>query len=133
MKIFPENILRLMSEKDRKALGPGGRTASECRDRFQRGEEKKLQKVVADFLNLKEIYFEVDRMDKRTSGKPGRPDFRICYRGRWLAVECKAEGGVLSPEQRDTLEKVRKSGGVAIVAFGLDDVRTALRDMEGKA
>ena len=121
---------QMMSPADRRALGKLGMTAEEARERWAAGEEKKLQSLIANFLNLKEIYFETDRMDRKTSGKVGRPDFRICYRGRWIGVECKAEGGTLSPEQKATLEKIRKNGGVAIVAFGLPAVQEALRAID---
>lgn len=114
----------------------GVKTAEETREMWARGEEKKLQSLIANFLNMRDIYFEIDRMDRKTSGKVGRPDFRICYRGCWLAIECKAEGGKLSKEQAATLEKIRKNGGVAIVAFGLPAVQEALRNIdqtEGRA
>ena len=130
MNALPENILKLMDPKDRAFLGKGGRTAAEAQQTFQSGEEKKLQSLIANFLNLREIYFETDRMDRRTSGAKGRPDFRICYRGLWLAVECKAQGCKLRPEQATTLERIRKAGGVTIVAFGLQAVQDALREID---
>jgi hypothetical protein len=132
MQILPENILKLMDPKDRAFLGKGGRTAAEAQQTFQSGEEKKLQSLIANYLNLQEIYFETDRMDRKTSGAKGRPDFRICYRGRWIAVECKAQGGQLSKEQASTLDRIRQCGGVAIVAFGLDAVQQALRSIDSE-
>lgn len=131
-EVIPNHVLERMSATDRRKFGKAGMTAAECREKFQRGEENKLQSLVANFLNLRGIYFETDRMDRRTSGKKGRPDFRICYRGRWIAVECKADGGVLSPEQVTTLAAIRKSGGVAIVAFGLPAVQAALRELDAE-
>jgi hypothetical protein len=47
--------------------------------------------------------------------------------GRFLAVECKAEHGRLSPEQRDFLKDVKRLGGLAIVARHWKDIDTALR------
>jgi hypothetical protein len=132
MQILPENILRRMDPKDRAKFGKGGITATEAQETFRRGEEKKLQSLIANYLNLQEIYFETDRMDRRTSGAKGRPDFRICYRGRWIAVECKAQGGHLSKEQASTLERIRQCGGIAIVAFGLDAVQQALRSIDSE-
>lgn len=135
MRPLPENILSKMSPKDRASLGPAGMTAEEAQKRFEAGQEKQLQNLITNYLNLHQIYFESDRMDRKTSGKVGRPDFRICYRGRWLAVECKAQGGKLTAAQADTLMTVRKAGGVAITAFSLTDLQTALRgiDQEFKA
>lgn len=129
--VIPAHVLSKMDKRDR-PLGIAGMTPDECRQKWERGEEAKLQGLVANFLNLRGIYFETDRMDRKTSGKRGRPDFRICYRGRWVAVECKAEGGKLSHEQTQTLAAIRKSGGVAIVAFGLPAVQEALRELDEK-
>lgn len=122
----------LMSAKQRGALRMAAMTADEAQERFQAGQEKELQKLISNFLNLNEIYFETDRMDRKTSGAKGRPDFRICYRGRWLSVECKADKGRLSKEQTATLERIRKSGGIVIVAFGLEAVRRALREIDAQ-
>jgi hypothetical protein len=42
--------------------------------------------------------------------------------GRLLAVECKAKGGRLRPEQKDFLSLVRRFGGVAFMARNANDV-----------
>ena len=125
--ILPANILTKMSAEDRRKLGKAGMTPGECKEFWESGQEKALQKVIADWLNLNSIYFETDQFGKRTRGNPGRPDFRICYRGKWIGIECKAEKGKLSPEQEKTIAKIRKSGGVVIVAFGLPTVIEELR------
>lgn len=43
--------------------------------------------------------------------------------GKMVAIEVKKPGGVISAEQKSFLEAVHSSGGIALVAFGLDDVR----------
>lgn len=60
-------------------------------------------------------------------GFKGQPDV-IGYltSGKFLAVECKALGGTLSPEQADFLMDAQKSGCVAFVARGVSDVLSAL-------
>lgn len=122
-----------MKPEDRRKLGRAGITADECREKYQRGEEKKLQGLIANYLGLRDdIYFETDRMDRKTSGAKGRPDFRICYRGKWIGIEAKVEGGKLSKEQSETLAKIRNAGGVAIVAFGLAAVQEALRAIDAE-
>lgn len=45
----------------------------------------------------------------------GTPDKLGCIRGRFVAIELKAEDGTLSPRQRSKLKKIAKIGGVAIV------------------
>lgn len=46
--------------------------------------------------------------------------------GRFLAVEVKAKGNKATEEQAAFLAKVAKAGGVAILAYSIDDVQTAL-------
>jgi hypothetical protein len=80
------------------------------------------------WLNLHSIYYEWDRTDKRTSGKRGRADFRICVPGGfWLSAECKAAGESLSPEQATQATRLRNSGGQFVVVYSLGDLIEAIR------
>ena len=53
-------------------------------------------------------------------GARGTPDFLICHRGRFLAVETKAPGGKPTPHQTLALARCRQAGGVAMVVDGTD-------------
>ena len=48
--------------------------------------------------------------------------------GRLLAVECKTAKGVLSPEQAEFLMRVKRGGGIAIVARSVSDLEQVLPD-----
>jgi hypothetical protein len=48
--------------------------------------------------------------------------------GRFLAVECKAEHGRLSPEQREFLNDILTQGGLAFVAKSFRDIDRVLRE-----
>jgi hypothetical protein len=48
--------------------------------------------------------------------------------GRFLAIECKAKGGRLSPEQREFLSDIKALGGMAVVAKSWTDIDQALRE-----
>ncbi len=50
--------------------------------------------------------------------------------GRFLAVETKREGGILSLDQAAFLDRVRASGGLAMVVRSLDDLIRGL-ELEG--
>lgn len=56
----------------------------------------------------------------------GVPDILACLAGRAVYVEVKREGGDLSVLQRQHLERIRRAGGVAIVAHSVAEVRGAL-------
>lgn len=126
---FPDSFMSKMSLKDRPK---GWISGADAIATFTAGEERKLQKLIANYLSLHEIYFEQDRMDKRTRGKIGRPDFRICYRGRFLAIECKTENGKLSCEQAREMAKIRKNGGSAYLVLCLEDVQRILREIDAE-
>jgi hypothetical protein len=62
-------------------------------------------------------------------GKTGSSDILgVLPGGRFLAVECKAARGVLSPEQRDFLADIKALGGLAVVAKSWTDIDQALRE-----
>jgi len=66
-------------------------------------------------------------------GKAGCPDILICWRGIFIAIEVKAEGGEASPLQMMNLKMIQKAGGIAALLHGFDTNRlnsilvTALR------
>lgn len=60
-------------------------------------------------------------------GKVGSADILgVLPDGKFLAIEVKRPGGKTTPAQDDFLALVRKNGGVAIVAHGVEDVILAL-------
>jgi hypothetical protein len=57
------------------------------------------------------------------TGVIGTADILACAPdGRFWAIEVKRKGGRATPEQLAFLERVRKAGGVAILAHSIDDV-----------
>lgn len=48
-------------------------------------------------------------------GNSGVPDFLICYRGRFIAVEAKAGSNKPTALQEAHMARIRNNGGVALV------------------
>lgn len=48
-------------------------------------------------------------------GASGVPDILICYRGRFVAIECKAGKGRVTALQQSNLDAIVRAGGVALV------------------
>ena len=48
-------------------------------------------------------------------GNSGVPDFLVCYRGHFIGVEAKANGGKPTALQLKNLDKIIESGGYAFV------------------
>lgn len=117
----------LMSDADRKQFGKQGMTGAEGQARFANGEENKLHKVVKSYLDIYRIYYECEPFGRRTAVKAGRPDFRLCYKGRFIGIELKTIAGVVSREQVDTMDQIRAGGGIAAVCYSLQDVIDVLR------
>jgi hypothetical protein len=55
-------------------------------------------------------------------GLVGSADLIGCYRGRFLAIECKSARGVMSKEQKAFRAAVERIGGMYIVARSVEDV-----------
>ena len=71
-------------------------------------------------------------------GRAGVPDILACYRGRFLAVECKQPGNEagVTPLQEVEMKRIRRAGGLVTVASStepvealLDQVDTTFRQM----
>lgn len=56
-------------------------------------------------------------------GTAGIPDIIVCYRGRFIAFECKAGGNKATVLQEITIRKILKAGGYALVVRSVDEVR----------
>jgi Holliday junction resolvase len=48
-------------------------------------------------------------------GSSGIPDIVVCYRGRFIGIECKAGKGKTTALQERNLQQIRDSGGIALV------------------
>ena len=117
MTVLPDHVLRLMDPAERKALGKAGTTSAEAQAKHQRTAEKKIHETVARWLTLHKIPFIHSRMDKASTIRKGWPDFTILCGGRAFCLELKAQGGVLSPEQKQCLADIAATGTPCKVAY----------------
>ena len=62
----------------------------------------------------------------------GTPDRFLLYRAHCLFIEVKRFGEKPSDEQIKTHESIRASGGRVIVAYSIDCVATALREIDAE-
>ncbi|MDO4681110.1 MAG: VRR-NUC domain-containing protein [Aerococcus sp.] len=59
----------------------------------------------------------------------GTPDILACVDGRFVAIEVKRpKGGVVSPLQQHQMQKIKRAGGLAMVAHSVDQVKKELGD-----
>src|ERR1043165_8946289 len=103
--VLPNNYLKCLSAKDRKALGKAGLTAEEAIAAYEAKSERELQRQIVSLLRLKGIEPIVSRMDKRTSNNIGTPDILFAVIGSYRASdtacawEVKLPGRDLSEDQ----------------------------------
>lgn len=78
------------------------------------GEEKKFEEKVKALLKERGAWF------LKTWGggfqRSGIPDLLICYKGSFIAIELKAEKGVVSALQDRELRLIRDAGGMGFIA-----------------
>lgn len=55
-------------------------------------------------------------------GRSGVPDIVCCLRGRFIGIECKAEGGKVTDLQKVEAGRIKDAGGYCVVIFGVKDV-----------
>lgn len=59
--------------------------------------------------------------------KAGVPDIIACINGRFVGIEVKRPGGIVSELQKYHIAKINKAGGAAFVAYSIDEVKAELR------
>jgi hypothetical protein len=48
-------------------------------------------------------------------GNSGVPDILCCFKGRFIGIECKANGGKVTRLQQGHLDEIEKHGGLSFV------------------
>ena len=62
-------------------------------------------------------------------GTEGLPDLIICFKGKFVAFEVKAEKGKLTVLQAAILRKIRQAGGRAEVVRSVDEARQIMESL----
>lgn len=83
--------------------------------------ESALQSKVIKYLQSEGAYV----VKVVAASKDGVADLLVCYRGLFLALECKAPGKLngVSPLQSYNINEVKKAGGISLAFDSLDTVK----------
>lgn len=95
--------------------------------------EKEIQKSILDYLSLRKIFhwrnnsgaFKTEKGGFYSFGTPGSPDVLAIHEGVFYGIEVKKPGGKQSEHQKAFQTGLEKAGGRYVLAFSIDDVRTA--------
>ena len=58
--------------------------------------------------------------------EPGIPDIIVCYKGKFIAFECKRPGGKPTLLQKITLNKIEKAKGIAKIVTSVEQVKEVI-------
>lgn len=75
--------------------------------------ERKVKKKVVELLKSRGAYYAMPVASG--FGNAGVPDILCCYKGRFIGIECKANGGRPTALQLSNLKQIKDSGGVAVI------------------
>jgi len=92
--------------------------------------EKKVKDAVTKILKHYNAYYFYPVMGGY--GRSGIPDIIACYKGRFIAIECKAGKNTLTALQEAELKKIEEAKGYVLVVNeeNIDFVDGALQTME---
>lgn len=129
--ILPENILRCMSAKERKAIGAGAMTSSEANAVYEDRLEKELHKLINGYLRQRGIVPGHQRMDKKSNMKAGYPDFVFVVRDSNLkpvpiAIEAKVGKNVLTDDQVNVMKQMIMNGWSYFLVRSLQELKEIL-------
>ena len=75
--------------------------------------ESKVKKRVKEVLKNLGAYYVMPVTSGY--GNSGAPDFRVCYQGKFIGLECKAGKGRVTALQQRNLDQIDLAGGWSFV------------------
>ena len=65
-------------------------------------------------------------------GTSGVPDIIICYKGRFIGMECKLPGGRLTELQKRSIDKINRAGGIARRVESVADAMAVIQQADNE-
>lgn len=87
-------------------------------------KESQIQNKIIKYLNGIGAY----SIKTIVTNRNGSPDLICCFKGRYVALEVKAEKGAVSQLQEHNIKLIKKSGGVAAVVRSVDEVKKIIEN-----
>lgn len=89
-------------------------------------KESQIQSKIIKYLSQRAYVIKTI-----VTNRNGVPDVIICYKGKFVAFEIKAERGVLSSLQTYNLTKIKENGGYSASVKSLEEVKDILAKIDG--
>lgn len=129
---IPDNILRLMPASERRKMGKAGLTFQEAAQKREAVLEREIHHEIENYLRLRSITYRHDRMDRRTTGTVGWPDFTFAVRGVPCGIEVKRPGNEPDPDQLRCHAGLLRDGWRVMVVYSVADVVRLVHELEGR-
>ena len=84
-------------------------------------KEKSIENKIKKFLELHNHYYI--KVHGSVYQKVGTPDILGCIDGRFVGIEVKQENGRPSTIQIEIIEKIKKTGGLALIVYSFEDFK----------
>lgn len=81
-------------------------------------DEKKFETQIKAYLKSKGVYYF--KFFANAFTPVGIPDIIACVNGRFVGIEVKAENGRPSELQKYNVERIKASGGIALIVYPKD-------------
>ena len=94
--------------------------------------EAKVKAKIVDILKDEDVYYFFPAT--HGYGRSGVPDIVVCYRGKFIGIECKAGKGQPTALQLKNLAQIREQGGIALVVNEdtVDGVQELMQLLKGE-
>ena len=86
-----------------------------------------IEKIKKYLSNIPNLFFWKEHGGQ--FGTAGIPDIIVCYKGKFIAFECKRPNCKPTLLQYITISKIRNAGGIVVVATSLEDVKNAIESV----
>ena len=89
-------------------------------------KEADLIKKIKDYLKtVPELFFWKEHGGQY--GTAGIPDLIVCYKGKFIAFECKVGNNKATPLQDATIKQILRAGGYALVVRTVEEVKEIIK------
>jgi Holliday junction resolvase len=86
--------------------------------------EKHIENQIKRYLDQLGVWYM--KIHGSMYQKSGVPDLIACINGTFVGIEVKRPGGIVSPLQKFNIDEIHRNGGIAFVAYSVEDVRRQL-------
>lgn len=89
--------------------------------------EKHIENQIKRYLDRLGVWYM--KVHGSMYQRAGVPDIIACVDGRFVGIEVKRPGGVVSPLQQLNIDDINRSGGYAFVAYNVEDVQRKISEL----